>query len=474
MSIKKLFFILSITILGLQFSFAAITINLNRGMENSQVKELQTFLVNSGFLKATPNGYFGPATFTAVKAFQKANGISQLGNVGPATRAKINSLKTSNNSTNSSATNSNKTTTNTNIHFSVTIQAILNKSFTVAAWVPYWQKTAGSKQVIENINKIDIVSPFSYEMEETGTFKDPMKMMQEPYKSMIDTAHKNGKLVIPSILWWADGEKERGDVDFVLKDADLRGSVIFDIMTAIKNNNLDGIDIDYENKKADTRDAFSTFLTELSTELHKNGKVLTCTIESRTPLDGSYAMATNTEAAALAQVGYSNDFITIGKVCDQVRIMAYDQGSADKDLNMLHTGPYKPVADIEWVKKVLTLAMRDIPWNKIILGVPTYGNKYEITRDSSGNISSYRKIGSMNWFYADEEATNKKITPTRHSSGELNYTYIDPATQKEYLIWYSDAEAIRQKTELAKLYKIGGIAIFKIDGNNDKSVWNKI
>lgn len=58
-------------------------------MENSHVLALQNFLYAKGHLKATPNGYFGPATLAAVKAYQKSVGFSQVGIAGPATRALI-------------------------------------------------------------------------------------------------------------------------------------------------------------------------------------------------------------------------------------------------------------------------------------------------------------------------------------------------------------------------------------------------
>jgi len=58
-------------------------------MNGENVLGLQTFFYNTGYLNSEPTGYFGNDTLNAVKKFQKANSISSIGNVGPATRAVI-------------------------------------------------------------------------------------------------------------------------------------------------------------------------------------------------------------------------------------------------------------------------------------------------------------------------------------------------------------------------------------------------
>jgi hypothetical protein len=63
---------------------------LSLGSSGTEVLELQKRLKSEGYLSATPNGNFGPATQSAVKAYQRAQGLSPLGNVGPATRAALN------------------------------------------------------------------------------------------------------------------------------------------------------------------------------------------------------------------------------------------------------------------------------------------------------------------------------------------------------------------------------------------------
>jgi peptidoglycan hydrolase-like protein with peptidoglycan-binding domain len=63
---------------------------LSSGSSGTEVLELQKRLKSEGYLTATPNGNYGPATVAAVKAYQKAKGLSQLGTVGPGTRAALN------------------------------------------------------------------------------------------------------------------------------------------------------------------------------------------------------------------------------------------------------------------------------------------------------------------------------------------------------------------------------------------------
>ncbi|MCX6723708.1 MAG: peptidoglycan-binding protein [Candidatus Staskawiczbacteria bacterium] len=62
------------------------------GVNGEDVLQLQKILSAKGFLSATPNGHYGPATVAGVKKLQKANGLSQLGTVGPSTRSILNQI----------------------------------------------------------------------------------------------------------------------------------------------------------------------------------------------------------------------------------------------------------------------------------------------------------------------------------------------------------------------------------------------
>ncbi len=69
------------------FNFSS---SLNIGSRGEAVTELQNRLTAEGVYSGPITGYFGQLTFAGVKAYQGKYGISQVGNVGPLTRAQLN------------------------------------------------------------------------------------------------------------------------------------------------------------------------------------------------------------------------------------------------------------------------------------------------------------------------------------------------------------------------------------------------
>ncbi len=72
--------------------FAASKPVLKKGMSGTAVKTLQINLKKLGFFNATPTGYFGEITLTAVKKFQKKYKIPTTGIVATLTHRKIDEL----------------------------------------------------------------------------------------------------------------------------------------------------------------------------------------------------------------------------------------------------------------------------------------------------------------------------------------------------------------------------------------------
>ncbi len=81
-------------IFGASQANAAITTQLDYGARGAQVTELQQFLASNPTIypAGIVTGYFGSLTQAAVRQFQAAYDLPQVGRVGPMTGAKINAV----------------------------------------------------------------------------------------------------------------------------------------------------------------------------------------------------------------------------------------------------------------------------------------------------------------------------------------------------------------------------------------------
>ena len=366
-----------------------------------------------------------------------------------------------------------------------------NADLEVAGWIPYWRDSEGMKDARRHIDQIDVVYPFAYTVTTQGSLRDQAGLGEKDWKNFIRFAKRKDVEVIPTVMW-SDG----ASIHSVLSNEKLRSAHIEEIVRMVENGDYDGVGIDYEAKKAETKDSFSLFLKELKAEL--GDKVLTCAIEARTPPDSLYK-----EVPAV--ITYANDYKEIGKHCDRIEIMAYDQQRADIKLNKEKNGlPYMPIADTDWVRKVVELALKDFPDDKVLLGIPTYGNHYAVTVAPEW-FRDYSRIGALNPPDILDIAKQYRVTPTRNKAGELGFSYLPKSsnvklkssldipkgtkkgdivaaralayankTGKEVtfnIASYQDAEAMKEKIDLAKEFNLRGVAFFKFDGEEDRNLW---
>lgn len=361
----------------------------------------------------------------------------------------------------------------------------------VSGWIPYWRDSEGIVDAKKHLKSIDLVHPFAFTVTSRGALSDQAGLTDRDWKSFIKTAQNQGVKIVPTVMW-SDGL----DIHTILSSTSSRATHVSSIVTMVKKGKYDGVDIDYESKWPDTIHYFSLFLKELHREL--GGKLLTCAIEARTPPESLYKVIPQ-------PLLYANDYREIGKYCDRVSLMTYDQQRADLKLNAARTGrPYMPVSDVEWVRKVALLALKDIPKEKLALGIPTYGHHYTLTVAPDW-YQNYTRIGALNVPDMLDIASDYNVKPSRNSAGEMMFTYIPQSstlqlsrtlkipkktpsgeivsaralayanktgeTVQVNMATYSDAGAIKQKIDLAKELGLSGIALFKIDGEEDARLW---
>lgn len=463
--------------------------SLSLGMSGSDVTALQTGLIAKGALAAgKATGYFGPLTLAAVQKFQCDSGIvcsgSSYGLAGPRTQAALGISS-------DSASSAPPPSTGGVITGVLTPRA--TGAFEVSGWVPDWRAASGTLDVTPHLSQMTSVMPFGYSVSASGHLVDHAKIMQEPWPSFIAAAKAAKVRVIPTVFWGYGTE-----IHDILSNTQKRIALEDEIAAMVKQNGFDGVDIDFEAKQSKTINYFSTFLKGLYQRM--GNKWVYCTVEARMPLVDRFSPGATIPPDATE---YANDYRELNKYCDRVEIMAYDQGTVSVRLNNARTAPYAPVADPGWVENIVTLAAQTISRNKIIVGIPTYGYEYLVT-PLAGEYQ-YERLWAFNPKYAIDIAAKLGITPHRTSANEIGFVYnpsvlaaaaptgsestqtqqttpstsvaqnigsqVDTKVPFNYMTW-SDAQAMKDKVDLAKKLGLRGVAVFSLGGAEDQGMWS--
>jgi spore germination protein YaaH len=361
--------------------------------------------------------------------------------------------------------------------------------FYYGAWVPYWTGQAGQQQIAVNLNSLNEVSPFSYTIMSGGAIKDDLGINKGLWTGWISAVQSGGLKVIPTIAWF-----DTGGIYNLLSAAKTRQAEESNIAALVKSNNFDGIDIDFESMSPATRPYYSLFIEGLAMRLHPAGKKLTCTVVPREPASDVYVVVP-------PNLSYAENYPLLNRYCDEVRLMAYDQGTTDLKLDASKGGNgtlYSPTADPAWVTKIVQYALQYISPKKIMLGIPTYGYEYEVSW--ANNVTTYQEVRAWDFFGAMDRADSLGIAPVRDNAGELSFTFTsstyiqeplgltnyvsstepavlmnhNPNASTTFFVSFPDATSELQKVALAKKYGLRGVMFFKMDGDIDPAIWNSL
>jgi spore germination protein YaaH len=258
-----------------------------------------------------------------------------------------------------------------------------------------------------------------------------------------DLCKTNNTKLIPTI-----SNSSAEELSKVLNNEDLLTNHINLIIKEVETYQYNGIDIDYEYINELDRDKFTNFINLLSSELHKNNKVLTIAILWKTNLD---TIIENFSSSRAAQ-----DWATLGEAVDEFRIMAYDYTSS--------TDTEGPISPKDWISEILDYGLSKVSADKIVLGLPLYA--YEWTDENKGakalvwndvlNIKNNKEYTIIEDIL-DEEKFEKRLTLK--------------TTDMTKVIWYQDSEATNQRIDLAQTFGINKFVFWRL-GGEDSGIWN--
>ncbi len=310
----------------------------------------------------------------------------------------------------------------------------------VVASVPYWSIGPGSQAVLANRGDVNEVSPWIYGIGSNGQIILDSGVSEATIRADLSRFRARGLRILPTLANVnAQGSFSYGAVARMLHDPAMAARQVADIVALVDANNYAGIDLDYENLQAGDRQAFTSFVTRLAAALHAHGRLL------------SVALFAKTTNAGYAPRNVAQDYAAIGRVADQVRLMAYDHAWS--------TSPPGAAAPIGWVRAVLTYAKTQIAASKIVLGIPLYGYDWS---GGYGTAITWQQAITLSRRYA---------APLRYSTASQSswFTYTD-ASGRRHTVWFESAKSSRAKFEAARDAGIAGVYLWMY-GSPDPATW---
>lgn len=222
----------------------------------------------------------------------------------------------------------------------------------------------------------------------------------------------------------------------------LRNQLIDDLVSQVKTQNFEGIQIDFELVLANDKKNFLLFLQDLKVALNnqlqnkENVPVLSVAVPARTRY--------------LTKDAY--DYEAIGKIADIVFIMAYDEHWSN--------GTPGPVASFDWSKNIAHYALDTITAQKIVMGQPFYGRTW-------GSVQ-----GNRAFFYSGmmRQIREFNVHTVKRENGILTFNYSVPLKITAY---FDDIDSLKERS---KLYQNLGIKHtgFWCLGQENKDFWQEI
>ena len=303
--------------------------------------------------------------------------------------------------------------------------------------VMFWQygnslNTLGSTRV----DAVNVVSPTLYELK--NSVGDITSKSANEY---VSKAKSLGYKVWPIIT---NGIGSAGyspnDTSLLINSESSRENLIKNILSKLKDDNLDGINIDFENMKVEDRDLYTQFIRELAPLVRLQGKII---------------------SVDMYFVAYI-DRKGIGAATDYAILMGYDQrGNWSNESGS--------ISEISWVEDNIKSLINDsqISPDKVILGVPFYTRLWtEKIGTSKPTTSVYTIKDSISYVN-----TNNLKSTFDEKSGQnyIEYTKGDLT----FKMWLEDNTSMKNRVNIINTYELGGLAAWQ-KGFETPDIWKTI
>ncbi len=307
----------------------------------------------------------------------------------------------------------------------------------------YSEVTSAPNRDGTKIEGVNVVSPSFFYIDKNATFKENIG---DEGKAYIDWAHNNGYKVWAMVSNAPAAKEDLEITSRIMNSYEKRKKLIGILVNRCVQYGLDGINIDFENMKAEDKDVYSRFIIELEPRLKEIGVVLSVDV---TAPDGGETWS------------MCFDRNVIGNVADYIVFMAYDEYGTSSTKSGTTAG-------YDWVKLNLTkfLQTEEIKSDKIVLGIPLYTRIWTENKDGTLVKSSTVNMKDVDSVLPSD--VEKKW------DDQLKQYYVEfekDSTIKK--MWIEDIKSLKEKVSLITDNKLGGVASWQ-KGMESDEVWSML
>ncbi|MBQ9123711.1 MAG: SH3 domain-containing protein [Lachnospiraceae bacterium] len=293
------------------------------------------------------------------------------------------------------------------------------------------------KEVVEGAPGMNVISPTWISMKDNeGNFHSFAT------QSYVDKAHAYGLEVWAAVdnFNYAANNNVEVDTHSVLTATSTRQNLVHGLVEEALKYGIDGINVDLEQIRTGTGEAYVQFVRELSIECRKNNLVLSVDVPVAYHYNSHY------------------DIEELGAVADYVVIMGYDEHGGDSK----EAGS---VASLPFVTDGLNITTQVVPSHKVINALPFYTRLWK----TEGATVSSRAYGmsAIKGLLTDYgmEAQWDEETNQNYARAEKNGVV--------YEMWLEDIDSILAKINVMKTYDLGGVAAWRL-GFESQGIWDII
>jgi len=319
-----------------------------------------------------------------------------------------------------------------------------NLTADVFGYLPYWEYPEALSNL--NYDLLSHIACFSFSVNASGQIN---QASQWPWTDLINTAHSNGVKVVFSVI---NFDISNSELHEILIPGTKRNTFISQALNYLNNYDLDGVNIDFESPySSDRAEVIPDFMQALSDSVHTHFP----------QAEVSYA------GPAVNWSGYW-DLSALAASCDYIFIMGYDfYGSWSTT-----SGPTAPLTGSGYhISNTVEVQYAGVPGEKLILGVPYYGNRWQ-TQSISAYSTVVDHLGAVFVRTAAAEAASYGLQWDTQS--QTPWYYYTSGSSK-YQVWYDNAESLGKKYDLAQSYNYRGVGMWALNYDGTRlEYWREI